>query len=195
MPLIRNRTSMPGFDTSRRYWNAIMAIWIWRWRRTMREKARWTGRTESRPFERHGVTYKKFRMLIFGQDRGALKECGRTRARSARTWMRLAGLFSRTSSYGSFLGFLPPIQAPFSSGPSTQQSKRDSSTTQDDAFTGSERGRKYRTAPLGMTGMVTASTPHAHRDSSTTQDDAFTGSERGRKRRPAPLGMTGVAGL
>src|SRR2546430_12268705 len=95
MPLIRNRTSMPGFDTSRRYWNAIMAIWIWRWRRTMREKARWTERMESRPFERHGVTYKKFRMLIFGQDRGALKECGRTRARSARTWMRLAGLFSR----------------------------------------------------------------------------------------------------
>src|SRR2546423_11032282 len=135
MHLIRNRTSMPGFDTSRRYWNGIMGIWIWRWRRTMREKARWIERTESRPIERHGVTYKKFRMHTSGQDRVASRECGATRARSGRTWMRLGELFSLTSS--SFVTFLSAaVSAPALKSPVSPQSKRDSSTAQGDAFTG-----------------------------------------------------------
>src|SRR5579859_4025770 len=73
-----------------------MATWIWRWRRTMLEKARWIARTGFRRFARHGITSRKCRMLISGRVRDAWKRCGAIRTRSGRTPIRAGGLFSPT---------------------------------------------------------------------------------------------------
>src|ERR1700693_641169 len=74
-----------------------MAIWIWRWRRTMLEKARWIARTASRRFAKRANTSRKYRMLISGQARDAWKACGAIRARSARMPIPAAELFSPTT--------------------------------------------------------------------------------------------------
>src|SRR6266481_3197098 len=74
-----------------------MATWIWRWRRTMLEKARWIARTASRRFAKLANTSRKCRMLTSGQVRGVWKGCGAIRAQSARTPIRAAELFSRTT--------------------------------------------------------------------------------------------------
>src|SRR5712664_1441922 len=73
-----------------------MATWIWRWRRTMLGKARWTARTESRRFAKRAITCRKCRMLISGQARVAWKACGSIRERFARTWTPTAERFSPT---------------------------------------------------------------------------------------------------
>src|SRR5258708_20721300 len=72
-----------------------MAIWIWRWRRTMLEKGPWIARTESPHFARRATTCRKWRMAISGQDRGALMACGLIRERFTKTRMRTAERFSR----------------------------------------------------------------------------------------------------
>src|SRR5258707_777028 len=96
--LTRNRTLMPGFDILRRCCNATMAIWIWHWRRTMLEKARWIARAVSRPSAKLATTCRKCRMLISGQARDAWKACGAIRARSAKTpTRRTAESFSPTT--------------------------------------------------------------------------------------------------
>src|SRR5258708_28752721 len=96
--LTRNRTLMPGFDILRRCCNATMAIWIWHWRRTMLEKARWIARAASRPYAKLATTCRKCRMLISGQARGAWKACGAILARSAKTPTRpTAESFSPTT--------------------------------------------------------------------------------------------------
>src|SRR5229473_152190 len=74
-----------------------MATWIWRWRRTMLEKARWIARTASRHFAKLANTSRKCRMLTSGQAPGVWKGCGAIRAQSARTPIRAAELFSRTT--------------------------------------------------------------------------------------------------
>src|SRR6267143_1179412 len=74
-----------------------MATWIWRWRRTMLEKARWIARTASRRFARLASTSRKCRMLISGQARDAWKACGAIRARFARMPIPAAELFSQTN--------------------------------------------------------------------------------------------------
>src|SRR6266446_5173928 len=74
-----------------------MATWIWRWRRTMLEKARWIARTASRRFARLASTSRKCRMLISGQARDAWKACGAIRARSAEIPIPAAELFSPTT--------------------------------------------------------------------------------------------------
>src|SRR6266851_5368062 len=72
-----------------------MAIWIWRWRRTMLEKARWIAHTESPRFARRATTCRKYRMPISGQDRGASMACGLIRERFTRIPMPTAESFSR----------------------------------------------------------------------------------------------------
>src|SRR6267143_115175 len=74
-----------------------MATWIWRWRRTMLEKARWIARTASRRFARLASTSRKCRMLISGQARDAWKAGGAIRARFARMPIPAAELFSQTN--------------------------------------------------------------------------------------------------
>src|SRR5712691_9977560 len=74
-----------------------MAIWIWRWRRTMLEKARWIAHTESPRFARRATTCRKYRMPISGQDRGASMACGLIRERFTRIPMPTAESFSRTT--------------------------------------------------------------------------------------------------
>src|SRR5712691_183758 len=74
-----------------------MAIWIWRWRRTMLEKARWIAHTESPRFARRATTCRKCRMPISGQDRGASMACGLIRERFTRIPMPTAESFSRTT--------------------------------------------------------------------------------------------------
>src|SRR6266481_5863619 len=74
-----------------------MATSIWRWRRTMLEKAQWIARTASRRFAKLANTSRKCRMLISGQAPGVWKGCGAIRAQSARTPIRAAELFSRTT--------------------------------------------------------------------------------------------------
>src|SRR6266436_3117532 len=98
----RNRMSMPGFDILRRCYNATMAISIWRWRRTMLEKALWTARTVSRHFAKRATTCRKYRMLISAQARDAWKVCGPIRAQSARNPIRAAESFLRTSEASGF---------------------------------------------------------------------------------------------
>src|SRR5712692_6588476 len=74
-----------------------MGTWIWRWRRTMLEKARWIARTASRHFAKLANTSRKCRMLTSGQAPGVWKGCGAIRAQSARIPIRAAELFSRTT--------------------------------------------------------------------------------------------------
>src|SRR6266849_5293759 len=74
-----------------------MAIWIWRWRRTMLEKGPWIARTEFPHFARRATTCRKCRMPISGQDRGASMACGLIRERFTKTRMRTAERFSRTT--------------------------------------------------------------------------------------------------
>src|ERR1700720_3727016 len=94
----RNRMWTPGFDISRRCYNDTMATWIWRWRRTMLEKARWIARTVYRRFARLATTSRKYRMLISAQARDAWKACGPIRVPSARNPIqRAAESFSQTS--------------------------------------------------------------------------------------------------
>src|SRR5260370_40912038 len=73
-----------------------MATWIWRWRRTMLEKARGIARTAVRRFAKLASTSRKCRMLIAGQARDAWKGCGAIRAQFAKTPIRAADLFSPT---------------------------------------------------------------------------------------------------
>src|SRR6202158_4718365 len=84
-----------------------MAIWIWRWRRTMLEKAQWIARAAFRRFARLATTFRKCRMLISGQARGAWKGCGATHARFARTPIRAAELFSQTTKAPRTAEFSP----------------------------------------------------------------------------------------
>src|SRR5689334_12397736 len=86
-----------------------MATWIWHWRRTMLEKARWIARTASRRFAKLANTSRKCRMLIFGQAQGAWKGCGAIHAQSAKTPIRAAELSSRTTE-SSRSEFLPAGQ-------------------------------------------------------------------------------------
>src|SRR5260370_24884117 len=74
-----------------------MAIWIWRWRRTMLERARWIALTAFRRFENSATMSRKCRMLISGQAQGAWKACGPIRTPSARMSIRAAGSFLRTT--------------------------------------------------------------------------------------------------
>src|SRR5713101_6555891 len=74
-----------------------MAIWIWRWRRTMLERGPWIARTEFPHFARRATTCRKCRMPISGQDRGASMACGLIRERFTKTRMRTAERFSRTT--------------------------------------------------------------------------------------------------
>src|ERR1700682_6786632 len=84
-----------------------MAIWIWRWRRTMLEKAQWIARAAFRRFARLATTFRKCRMLISGQARGAWKGCGAPHARFARTPIRAAELFSQTTKAPRTAEFSP----------------------------------------------------------------------------------------
>src|SRR5260370_9363267 len=74
-----------------------MAIWIWHWRRTMLEKGPWIARTEFPHFARRATTCRKCRMPISGQDRGASKACGPTRARFTKILTPTAEPFSPTT--------------------------------------------------------------------------------------------------
>src|SRR6266852_7607358 len=74
-----------------------MATWIWRWRRTMLEKARWIARTASRRFAKLATTSRKCRMLISGQARDAWRACGPIRMQSARMPIQAAELFLPTT--------------------------------------------------------------------------------------------------
>src|SRR5260370_34988140 len=74
-----------------------MAIWIWRWRRTMLERARWIALTAFRRFAKPATMSRKWRMLISGQAQGAWKACGPIRTPSARMSIRAAGSFLRTT--------------------------------------------------------------------------------------------------
>src|SRR5712691_7757804 len=73
-----------------------MAIWIWRWRRTMLEKGPWIARTEFPHFARRATTCRKCRMPISGQDRGASTACGLIHERFTETRMPTAERFSPT---------------------------------------------------------------------------------------------------
>src|SRR6266404_2603516 len=94
-----------------------MATWIWRWRRTMLEKARWIARTASRRFAKLASTSRKCRMLISGQVRGVRKGCGAIRAQSAKTPIPAAELFSRTIKASRTVEFSPPGQSISAEGP------------------------------------------------------------------------------
>src|ERR1700720_3437792 len=107
----RNRMWTPGFDISRRCYNATMATWIWRWRRTMLEKAPWIARMVSRPFAKLATTCKRYRMLISAQARDAWKACGAIRAQSVRNPIRAAELFSQTSEASRFSEFRNGVRA------------------------------------------------------------------------------------
>src|SRR6266404_305707 len=98
----RNRMSTPGFDILRRCYNATMAIWTWRWRRTMLERALWTARTVFRHFAKRATTCRKYRMLISAQARDAWKICGPIRAQSARNPIRAGESFLQTSEASGF---------------------------------------------------------------------------------------------
>src|SRR6266404_7323627 len=74
-----------------------MAISIWRWRRTMLERARWIALTAFRRFAKPATMSRKCRMLISGQAQGAWKACGPIRTPSARMSIRAAGLFLQTT--------------------------------------------------------------------------------------------------
>src|ERR1700730_14712669 len=89
--------STPGFDILRRCYNDTMATWIWRWQRTMLEKARWIARTASQRFAKLATTCRKCRMLISGQARGAWKACGLIRTPSAKTPTRAAASSLQTN--------------------------------------------------------------------------------------------------
>src|SRR5712664_67105 len=94
-----------------------MATWIWRWRRTMLEKARWIARTASRRFAKLASTSRKCRMLISGQVRGVRKGCGAIRAQSAKTPIPAAELFSRTIKASRTVEFSPAGQSISAEGP------------------------------------------------------------------------------
>src|SRR6266851_3487512 len=94
-----------------------MATWIWRWRRTMLEKARWIARTASRRFAKLASTSRKCRMLISGQVRGVRKGCGAIRAQSAKTPILAAELFSRTIKASRTVEFSPSGQSISAEGP------------------------------------------------------------------------------
>src|SRR5260370_39792880 len=87
-----------------------MATWIWRWRRTMLEKARWIARTAFRRFAKLAITSRKCRMLISGQARDAWKGCGAIRAQFAKTPIRAAELFSPTIKASRTVAFSPAGQ-------------------------------------------------------------------------------------
>src|SRR5258708_19593892 len=74
-----------------------MAMLIWRWRRTMVERARWIALTAFRRFAKPATMSRKCRMLISGQAQGAWKACGPIRTPSARMSIRAAGLFLQTT--------------------------------------------------------------------------------------------------
>src|ERR1700730_14631328 len=101
----RNRMWTLGFDISRRCYNATMATSIWRWRRTMLEKALWIARMVSRRFAKLATTCRKYRMLISAQARDAWKVCGAIRAQSVRNPIRAAESFSQTSEASGFSVF------------------------------------------------------------------------------------------
>src|SRR5229473_1168854 len=94
-----------------------MATWIWRWRRTMLEKAQWIARTASRRFAKLASTSRKCRMLISGQVRGVRKGCGAIRAQSAKTPTPAAELFSRTIKASRTVEFSPAGQSISAEGP------------------------------------------------------------------------------
>src|SRR3984893_9076910 len=87
-----------------------MAIWIWRLRRTMLEKARWIALMASRRFAKLATTSRKCRMLISGQVPGAWKACGPIRTPSARIPIRAAELFLRTTEASQTAEFSPAGQ-------------------------------------------------------------------------------------
>src|SRR4029077_12059205 len=62
----------------------------------MLEKGPWIARTASLHFARPSITYRKFRMHISGQARGASKACGLIRERFAKIPTRMAARFSPT---------------------------------------------------------------------------------------------------
>src|SRR5258708_33770617 len=84
-----------------------MATWIWRWRRTMLEKARWIALTAFRRFAKLASTSRKCRMLISGQARDAWKGCGAIRAQFAKTPIPAAELFSPTIKASRTVAFSP----------------------------------------------------------------------------------------
>src|SRR5882762_8491341 len=94
-----------------------MATWIWRWRRTMLEKARWIARTASRRFAKLASTSRKCRMLISDQVRGVRKGCGAIRPQSAKTPIPAAELFSRTIKASRTVAFSPAGQSISAEGP------------------------------------------------------------------------------
>src|SRR5229473_953265 len=94
-----------------------MATWIWRWRRTMLEKARWIARTAFRRFAKLATTSRKCRMLISGQARDAWKGCGAIRAQFAKTPIPAAELFSPTIKASRTVAFSPAGQLISAEGP------------------------------------------------------------------------------
>src|SRR6266851_5346153 len=97
-----------------------MATWIWRWRRTMLEKARWIALTAFRRFAKLASTSRKCRMLISGQARDAWKGCGAIRAQFAKTPIRAAELFSPTIKASRTVGFSPAGQLISAEGPKAE---------------------------------------------------------------------------
>ena len=61
-------------------------------------KGPWIALTGYRRFVKHGITYRKCRMLISGQDRGVSMGCGLIHMPSIRTSKQTAELFSPTNS-------------------------------------------------------------------------------------------------
>src|SRR6266852_4877125 len=94
-----------------------MATWIWRWRRTMLEKARWIALTAFRRFAKLASTSRKCRMLISGQARDAWKGCGAIRAQFAKTPIPAAELFSPTIKASRTVAFSPASQLISAEGP------------------------------------------------------------------------------
>src|SRR6266852_8026900 len=94
-----------------------MATWIWRWRRTMLEKARWIALTAFRRFAKLASTSRKCRMLISGQARDAWKGCGAIRAQFAKTPIPAAELFSPTIKASRTVAFSPAGQLISAEGP------------------------------------------------------------------------------
>src|SRR6202158_2980276 len=67
----------------------------------MLEKGPWIARTASPHFARPAITYRKCRMHISGQARGASKACGLIRERFARIPTLMAARFSPTIEFCS----------------------------------------------------------------------------------------------
>src|SRR5258708_4100074 len=93
----RNRTSMPGLNTSRRCWNATMAIWIWPLQRTMRERGLWIVLTACPRSGKPGITCNGCRVLISGRARDVWMARSSILAQSAKQPIRTAVLFLQTT--------------------------------------------------------------------------------------------------